>query len=227
MKALVFNRIEVGLKFLFVLAIPATLFFIIKNYDLRLATVFLIITFSLMFGGLIFPEFLFNKFGGKIYEINREHNCFLFNDIDINKDSFKIMFSDIISYQIYFPSNKISSIKFLKNGNNKVEYSFFSKKNKDKEDVLTILEFFHKSIQDYNEKEKAHIKFLPSFTATKTGLYVIIFLCILCVVSIILSIIFVNNAKNSFTTSFVLISFILVLIGKRRKDIDFYNKWNT
>ena len=138
---------------------------------------------------------------------------------------FNCELNELWSYKIQFPNRRFAAIGFNLKPDRTVEYSF-SKKQIDSEQTNTdaLIESFHKLISDYNNRqpEDKKIPLLPSFYASKYGLYSIIGLIIFFCIAIVIHIIY--NVKTLPISLFLGFAMIIQIALKRKTDMDFYKK---
>lgn len=137
----------------------------------------------------------------------------------------KLHLKDIKSYTIQFPNDNFRSLRLDFYDHRKIEYTFFEKQKFEGDiDSTELIKSFHLLVQQYNLSNVAHSKIIykPNFYATRLGLYVIIFLCVLLLFSIFLySVHFKKNIPITFLFSFIL---IVQLVMKRKKGLEYFRK---
>jgi len=144
------------------------------------------------------------------------------NDEDYKSETYYL--DNISSYGIQFPNDRFASIILNLKNSKKIEYSFIQKRlEESQDDTGLVIDSFHQLIKDYNNKqpEVGNIHFVPSFFATKKGLFSIIILVILLFITISLTIYLHKNIPATFLLSIALVGGILM---KRRNDLLFYKK---
>ena len=121
--------------------------------------------------------------------------------IDTDKISFSILrlqddseesfmnysLSDIKSYGIQFPTGRFACLTLNLNSGNKKEFSFLRRPFADSQaETDTVIKSIHSSFIHFNieHRETGAIEFLPSFYASKKGLYTIVFLTLLLIFGI-------------------------------------------
>jgi hypothetical protein len=138
---------------------------------------------------------------------------------------FKYELNELGSYKIQFPNRRFAAVVFNLKPNRTVEYSFYKKKiDSEQSNTDDLIESFHKLISDYNNRqpEDKKIPLLPSFYASKYGLYSIIGLVIFFSIAIVIHIIY--NVKTLPISLFLGFSMIIQIALKRKTDMDFYKK---
>jgi hypothetical protein len=138
---------------------------------------------------------------------------------------FNYELNELGSYKIQFPNRRFAAIVFNLKPNRTVEYSFSTKKiDSEQTNTDALIESFHKLISDYNNRqpEDKKIPLLPSFYASKYGLYCIIGLLILFSIAIVIHIIY--NVKTFSVSLFFGFAMIIQIALKRKADTDFYRK---
>jgi hypothetical protein len=137
----------------------------------------------------------------------------------------KYKLNELISYSIQFPNDRFSSIKFWLINNKTIEYSFFQKKQSEKEvDTTYLFDAFHKLINDYNVSadDPNKISLRPSFYASSLGLFCIIGLSVAFLIAILLY--SLDNVKSLPITFVFSLMLILQIIAKRKKELDYFRK---
>ena len=125
--------------------------------------------------------------------------------------------SDIESYQIGFPSYLFISLSFnLKSGKRK-EFSFLcDNKNENEVDLKTKIETIHSAFK----LNKLNI--VPTFWASKKGLYTMISFIILLIISIVIVFYFQGNLP---VTIFGSLAILMQLLSKRYTERVYYESW--
>lgn len=157
-------------------------------------------------------------------------------NVDLSPDQFRfeimnkkgpeekiIKLSEIESYSIQFPTNKINCIRFNLTDGRSLEFSFLKhRKDVSVVDSVELIERFRSAIGEYNSGKAVVRKILlsPSFYASTKGLYCIIGLCVFLVAAILLAFYKGKSVPLAFLFSLILVS---QLISKRWKELQ-YNK---
>ncbi len=181
--------------------------------------------FLVMFLPLILLKKIFQIFTFYL-KIQFNPNSFSITTYRINKNEQTNVYdiSDILSYQVIFPNRRFQEIVFNMKSGSHLRLSLLCEKNeKENIDTSEIIIGFHEFIKQYNAVEFSEkITLLPSFYASKIGLFSIIFLFSLFIAAIILHIIY--DVKTLPITLFLIFLLIIRIILKRKKELDFYNK---
>ena len=116
----------------------------------------------------------------------------ILNVKDDSEDSFLVFpFDKIKSYNIQFLTDRFACLIIYSNSGNKKEFSFLTKKQNDlQSDTGIVIKSIHTSFRQFNfeHRQIKTIEFKPSFYASKNGLYTIVVLVLLSIITIVLAI---------------------------------------
>lgn len=204
------------------------LFIFISAWIIKLKTlVFLFLV--IIFLSFIFIDRLFKIFTRKVLiTLNDDSFEIVVKKMESDEQEKYFMFhlDEIRSYQIQFPNWRFAVIVFNLKSKKTVDFSFLTKKiDTDQEDAILLIESFHKLITDYNKKqtEDERISFSPSFYASQFGLYSIIALTILCIMTVIFFVVS-KGLKVLPITLLLEIGLIIQIIIRRKSDAAYYKK---
>lgn len=144
---------------------------------------------------------------------------------DDNNESFvNYSFFDIKSYNIQFPTSRFACLILNFNSGSKKEFSFLTRRfNDSQSDTDKIIESIHTSFKQFNiqHKQDKTIVFEPSFYASKKGLYTIVSLVLLSIITIVLAIKLDKNLPATFVGAILIIGQLII---RRSTDLTFYEK---
>lgn len=134
-----------------------------------------------------------------------------------------VPFADLAHYKVLFPTAKLMAVEFgLKSGKN-MELSLLREGNDKKYityDDITV-NALQTAINMHNKGINEKVKLLPSFYASRKGLYAILFLIIVCTIGIT---IFISYKKFSPLTMLTVPGLIFTVLTKRYAEMEVYKK---
>jgi hypothetical protein len=176
---------------------------------------------------LIFIKSLIKKFTHKVeFEMNSKAIICKFLSSQSETDNRVLILRDIISYSIQLPNEKFNSIKFNLQNNQKIEFSFFNKRDNEENNGFEIISTLHSFINEFNNQNNEFEKILliPSFYASKKGFLIIGTFAILLIASIVIISFFLEKILP---VTFVFSSILLIqILIRRKKEKDFFEKLN-
>lgn len=182
---------------------------------------------ALTFVSFLFIKIVMNYFTRKaLIKLDNDKISFdIFKLKDDNNESFvNYSFFDIKSYNIQFPTSRFACLILNFNSGSKKEFSFLTRRfNDSQSDTDKIIESIHTSFKQFNiqHKQDKTIVFEPSFYASKKGLYTIVSLVLLSIITIVLAIKLVKNLPATFVGAILIIGQLII---RRSTDLTFYEK---
>ena len=192
-------------------------------------TIVILLTMAIFFSPFIFMKYIISFFSRRII-IKLDQDTFSICILNRNleeENNVQFDFSEIYSYNIYFPTKKLVCINFHLNDNQHFKYCFLKNKNSSEEtpgdEVVNIIHSAFKNYNDRNSRSESKIIFSKNFLASNKGLYFIVFLSI-AFLTILVFTINLKGSNNDLIQLFIYFGLILQLISKRINDIRFYNR---